>query len=620
MPDEKKNIEVIVNENDIVERLAHLPLSPGIYQFKNENGKVIYVGKAKNLRSRVRSYFHTDHTFNPKTNALVSKIKNIEIILTDNEIEALVLENNLIKSLKPRYNILLKDDKTFPYIVITNEPYPQVYPTRKLKKDGSKYFGPYTEVKIMKTALKIIRDIFQVRNCNYYLDDDIVKQKKVKLCLEYQIKKCGGPCEGLVSYEEYQNIIKNVIKLLNGKTAEIISSMESEMFKASNEMRFEDASVLKRKIDSLRVYSEKQKVVSLENIDRDIFALAYEDDDACGLIFKIRGGKLIDKRHFYLSHIEDKGEGEILENIVEGYYLENEFIPDEIYLQTELENKDIVHKWLCEKRKEEVKIIVPKSGEKEKLVSMCKINARYMLDELKLQKMKRDNYIPFSLKALQKDLRLKTLPRRIECFDISNIQGSDSVASMVYFEDGKPKKNEYRKFNIKTVEGINDFESIKEVVHRRYKRLIEENKSLPDLVVIDGGKGQLSNAIKALKELKIEGLSIIGLAKRLEEIYFPGLSDPQMLPKTSSSLKLLQNVRDEAHRFAVTFHREKRSHRILKTELENIKTVGYKKANKLLAELGSVEAVKKSSMEELSALVGKTSAESILNYMKNKNY
>lgn len=606
----KKNLE------DVLENLPNLP---GVYQFKNDKGKVIYVGKAINLRSRIKSYFRSSSTHTPRTKALVEKINDVEIIVTDSEVEALILESNLIKSLKPRYNVSLKDDKSYPFIRITNEPFPQVFPTRKIVKDGSKYFGPYTEVKVMKSALKIIRNIFMVRNCKYYLDEEVIKKKKVKLCLEYQIKKCGGPCEGLVSREEYQKMIERVIQLLNGKIDQLISSLKKDMLEASESLRFEEAAAIKEKIDLLTVYSEKQKVVSLDSKDQDIFALSYEDNDACSVIFKIRGGKLLEKRHYYLTNVEHLSVNEMLENVVETFYNESEFIPDEVFLQYEIENIDLVKKWLESKKKGNVEIIIPKDGEKEKLINMCQANARYLLDELKIQKIKKEKYIPHPVKALQRDLRLKKPPLRIECFDISNIQGTDSVASMVVFIDGKPKKSEYRKFNIKSVSGPNDFASIAEVIFRRYKRVLEEKLPFPDLIIVDGGKGQLSSAIESLNELGLKNVNIIGLAKRLEEIFYPDNSEPQLLPKTSSSLKLLQNIRDEAHRFAITFHREKREKHIFETELTKIKSVGEKKAKKLLIELGSVDAVKKASYDILKKIVGEESANNIIEFYKVKD-
>jgi excinuclease ABC subunit C len=608
-------MESKVNSN-ITEILETLPTLSGIYQFKNENNKVIYVGKALNLRSRVRSYFRTIANRDAKTRVLVEKVRDIEIIVTDSEVEALILESNLIKSLKPRYNILLKDDKSFPFIRITNEPYPQVFSTRKVVKDGSKYFGPYTDVKTMYSALKIVRDIFMIRNCKFYLDEDVIKNQKVKICLQYQIKKCGAPCTGYVSENDYKNCIKNVIKLLHGRTSTLIESMKKDMEEASNNMKYEEAAILKNNIELLNVYSQRQKVVSLESKDQDVFAFSTEDNDACAVIFKVRDGKLLEKRHYYISNIEHLSESEILENIIETFYIETDFIPDEIFLQNEIENIELIKKWLEEKKKEKIIFIVPKAGDKEKLINMCKANAKYLLDDLKIQKMKKERHIPHSVKALQRDLRLKNIPERIDCFDISNIQGSDSVASMVVFIEGKPKKSEYRKYIIKTVKGPNDFASMQEVITRRYTRAIEEKLKLPDLIMVDGGKGQLSSAVEVLKRLNLQTIPIIGLAKRLEEIFFHDLSDPQLLPKTSSSLKLLQNIRDEAHRFAITFHRERRDKRTIDTELTKIESIGEKKAKKLLIELGSVKNVKNADFETLEKVVGKESAKKLVEFYK----
>jgi excinuclease ABC subunit C len=391
-----------------------------------------------------------------------------------------------------------------------------------------------------------------------------------------------------------------------------------DMQTASENLKFEEAAVLKNKIEMLTVYSQRQKVVSVESKDQDIFAFSYEDNDACSVIFKVRDGKLLEKRHYYLSNVENLSESEILSSVLETFYLESDFIPDEIFLQNEIDNFEIIKKWLDGKKGSDVSIIIPKAGEKEKLISMCKANARYLLDELKIQKMKKDDYIPHSVKALQRDLRLKKVPVRIDCFDISNTQGTDSVASMVVFVDGKPKKSEYRKFIIKTVEGPNDFASMQEVLFRRYKRAIEERLQMPDLIMVDGGKGQLSAAVEVLRGLGLESLNIIGLAKRLEEVFFPDSSDAQLLPRTSSSLKLLQNIRDEAHRFAITFHRERREKRVIDTELLKIDSVGEIKAKKLLIELGSVESVRNADFETLRKLVGEESANNIIEFYKAK--
>jgi excinuclease ABC subunit C len=640
-------------------KLENLPASPGVYQFKDSSGKVIYVGKAKILKNRVRQYFHSQPSYG-RIPMMISKINDLEIITTDNEVEALILEFNLIKELKPRYNVNLKDDKSYPYIVITKELFPRVFPTRQKRTDGSRYFGPYTDVKTMRYALKTIRDIFMIRSCHLSLTKENIENKKFKICLDYYIHKCEGPCEGLVNASEYNQMIDEVAKLLNGKTSTLIKELTERMDEYSANMQFEKAAKLRDKIDAISVYSSKQKMVDEEIIDRDIFVVETEGNDGCGMILKIRDGKVIGKSHFYLSNVLEKEDDELIENLVINYYSKSDFIPDEIYLQKEIENIDTIENWLEKKDKKKVMLVVPKIGEKTKLVNMVKANAKLMLEELKLAKLKREFIAP-SVEALKRDLRMENLPRRIECFDISHIQGTDTVASMVVFQDGKPRKSEYRKYKIDSVSGEtgqpDDFLSMREVVFRRYRRLIEEKKSFPDLIVIDGGKGQLSSAIKVLSDLGISllkenkesisevkseklkvksenevdnktiehlklnigKLNVIGLAKKLEEVYFPGEPDPYTIPKTSSGLKLLQRIRDEAHRFAVTFHQDLRDKRTLTTELIEIKGIGEKTAKKLLTEFGSVEALKekiKSNYEEVEKIAGKKNAKTLSEFFK----
>jgi excinuclease ABC subunit C len=599
-------------------KLENLPANPGVYQFKDASGKVIYVGKAKILKNRVRQYFHSTPSYG-RIPVMVAKINDLEIIATDNEVEALILEFNLIKELKPRYNVNLKDDKSFPYIVITKEPFPRVFPTRQKRTDGSKYFGPYTDVKNMRYALKTIRDIFMIRSCYFNLTKETIENKKYKICLDYHIHKCEGPCEGFVSQEDYNEMIDEVAKLLNGKTTTLIKEMTARMDELSAAMQFEKAAKMRDKIEAISVYSSKQKMVDDEIIDRDIFAVETEDNDGCGMILKIRDGKVIGKTHFYLSNVLEKEDDELIENLVINYYSKSDFIPDEIYIQKEIENIDTIKDWLEKRNTKRVSVIVPKIGDKAKLVNMVKANARLMLEELKLAKLKREFVAP-SVESLKRDLRMDKLPRRIECFDISHIQGTDTVASMVVFQDGKPRKSEYRKYKIDSVSGEtgqpDDFLSMREVVYRRYKRLIEEKQAFPDLIVIDGGKGQLSSAVRVLEDIGILADSkikfkIIGLAKKLEEVYFPGESDPFTIPKTSSGLKLLQRIRDEAHRFAVTFHKDLRDKRTLTSELLEIKGVGEKTAKKLLTEFGSVDGLKEkiiSGYEEVEKIAGKKTA------------
>jgi excinuclease ABC subunit C len=619
-------MEISIKKDDLSlgEKLDALPAKPGVYQFKNPEAKIIYVGKAQNLRNRVRQYFSTrggsasggqkSRALDPKLDALVSKIADVELIVTDSEVEALILEANLIKKLKPRYNVLLKDDKSFPYIVITNEPFPRVFVTRKIIRDGSRYFGPYTDVKTMRFALKTVRDIFMIRSCNYDLAPESIARGKFKICLELHIRKCEGPCEAKVSAEHYNAMIDKVAKVLRGKTDDVVASLQSEMNQLSDDLRFEEAAKTRDRLRALSVYNEKQKVVEMKEVDRDIIALALKEDDACGVVFKVRDGKVLGSHHYYLSNVGGKTEGEALETLLERYYLDNEDIPGEISISGEVNSIDVIRTWLSTRRGGAVSVDVPKTGEKVKLVGMVKKNAEFLLEELQLQKMKRGDFIPHSVQSLQRDLRLAAPPRRIECFDISNIQGSDTVASMVVFVDAKPKKSEYRKFKIRSVQGPDDFASMREVVERRYSRLIEEGGTSPDLIVVDGGKGQLSSAVEVLGQLNYTSTPIIGLAKRLEEVFFPGQGDPLLIPRTSSSLKLLQQIRDEAHRFAITYHRTLRSKRILKTELDLIKGIGKKRATELLESFGSVQGVKFATEEQIAEIVGPKLASEIKEY------
>lgn len=644
---ENTNNKTARNPLDI--KLGNLPSNTGIYQFIDKNGKVIYVGKAKNLRNRVRSYF-ISKPVGPRLTKMISLIRDIEIINTDSEVESLILEMNMIKELKPRYNVNLKDDKSFPYIVITNEPYPRVFTTRKRFNDGSKYFGPYTDVGNMKSSLKMLRELFMIRTCSLNITKEAIEKKKFKVCLEYHIHKCEGPCEGLVLQAKYNEMTGEIEKVLHGKTTTLIKELEAKMKDAAINEKFEEAAAIRNRIESLTVYTERQKIVSEDFLDKDIINFVKEDDDACAMILNIRDGKVIGKRHFYLDTVEDKEPGEILENVIFRYYSENSFIPDEIHLPEDTESGEnsiqAFGEWFQKNFNKKVDFKIPKRGEKVQLLALVKTNARYMLDELKLQRLKRE-FIPNSVTSLKRDLRLTKLPRRIECYDISNIQGTDTVASMVVFIDGRPKKSDYRKFKILSalneVGRPDDFASMREVIFRRFRKLAEKkiNKtieaikpvteeesgnpdlsfdSFPDLIVIDGGKGQLSSAVKVLNDIGLNNLNIIGLAKRLEEVFLPGATDAQSIPKTSSGLKLLQRVRDEAHRFAITFHRSLRDKRTLKSELEDIKGIGKATAQKLLKEFGSVENIKemvKINFEEFEKRAGKKVAERLKEWIRN---
>lgn len=598
------------------EKLRDLPSKPGIYQYKDKNGTIIYVGKAKNLKNRVKSYFSTKK-HNAKTTALVEKIYDLELIITDNEIEALVLENNLIKNLKPRYNINLKDDKSFPYIKITNEPFPQIYYTREILRDGSKYFGPFTEVKSMKNTLDLLKKIFKIRSCRYFIDQKVIDQKKVKLCLDFHIKKCNGPCEGLQSEIDYNKSIKQIIQILKGKTEEIIAELSDEMNNLSSNLKFESAAEIRDRIEQLRVYSNRQKVVTVDNIDRDIIAIASEDKDAACTILNIRDGKLIGKRQFHLVIKMEDDLSRILSAAIRFYYNEYVDIPNEIICDNLPEDDDFLLGWLNAKEEKTVKFIIPqRESDKKSLLKMSTQNAILFLKEIQLQKMKKEGNIPHVLQSLKRDLRLKKIPKRIECFDISNLQGTDSVASMVVFVDGKPKKSDYRKFIIKTVEGPNDFASMEEVIFRRYSRLLEENTDFPELIMVDGGKGQLSSAVSVLIKIGKKEQEIIGLAKQLEEVFLPEESDSIIIPRTSSSIRLLQHIRDEAHRFAITFHKKLRDEKTIKSILDDIEGIGPKRKKILLKHFKSIENIKKATLEELQKVEGvpKDLAKKIFNF------
>lgn len=605
-------------DKDLKSKINAIPSLPGIYQFLNKDGKIIYIGKAKNLRSRVQSYFRTK-VDSVKTAALVKKVCDLDIIATENEIEALVLENNLIKKHKPRYNVNLKDDKTYPYIRVTKEPYPQVFPTRDIIKDGSKYFGPYTDVKSMKSSIRMINKIFKIRSCSYYIDDKVIEKKKIKVCLDYHIKKCDGPCEGLVSENDYGEMVNQVIKVLRGKTNLLIDELKDEMLLASENLNFEKAGEIRDKIEQLKVYSEKQIIVTNDFDDKDIISVAVEAKDVACTILIIRNGRLVGKRQLKLNAEIDEELSNIYAAAIKFYYSEFVEVPKNIVLEVLPFDDLVLLDWLNSKADRKVSFVIPKiQSEAKSLLNMCKQNAILQLKDIQLQKMKKEGNLPYVLQSLKRDLRLKSLPRKIECFDISNLQGTDTVASQVVFVDGKPKKSLYRKYIIKSVDGPDDFASMQEVVERRYSKLKEENEPLPDLIMVDGGKGQLSSAVEILDNLGFKNYQIIGLAKRLEEVFFPGISEAQTIPKTSSSLKLLQHLRDEAHRFAITFHRQRRDGRTLQTELTEIKGIGKKIAEKLLQNFKSVEDIKNSSEDELANVIGEVKAKLIFNHYNSK--
>ncbi|NTU58048.1 MAG: excinuclease ABC subunit C [Chlorobiaceae bacterium] len=602
------------------EKLRSLPTSPGVYRFINAKGTVIYVGKAKNLRNRVRSYFRDPAHLPGKTGVLVSHIADLELIITSSEVEALILENNLIKELRPRYNVNLKDDKTYPYLVITNERFPRIFLTRQVRRDGSRYFGPYTEAHQLRLILDLIGTIFPVRSCKYKLTEAAVEAKKYRVCLDYHIHKCKGPCEGLQGEEDYQAMIREIVTLLKGKTGGLIRDLTTEMQQKAAALKFEEAAALKAQIDGLKRYAEKQKIVSADSVDRDVFAVATGEDDACGVVFKIREGKLIGSQHVYLSNTGNTDITGLLSSFMEHYYLETpDLIPQEIMMQVQLpeDETEALRQLILSKQPESrhVRFLVPRIGEKAELLAMCLKNAGHHLHEFMVQKQKRGEIarIPPALEAIKKVLRLERLPERIECFDNSHMQGSDYVSSMVTFVSGKPKKSEYRKFKLKSFEGSDDYAAMHEAITRRYSGSLSNELPMPDLVIVDGGKGQVNTAWKALREMGID-IPVAGLAKRLEEIWTPHERDPFNLPKTSPALKLLQQMRDEAHRFAITYHRKLRTDRTIRTELTDIDGIGEKTAERLLSRFGSVEAITNSSMEELAAVAGGKTAENIYRY------
>ncbi|WP_420457468.1 excinuclease ABC subunit UvrC [Rubrivirga sp.] len=601
----------------LADKLKHLPTSPGVYQHKDADGKVIYVGKAKNLRSRVRSYFQEGRPREAKTEALVKKIADVEVIVTDTEVESLLLEDNLIKRLKPRYNVLLKDDKSYPYICIKNERFPRVFPTRTVRRDGSLYFGPYTDARAMKLVLKTIKDLFKLRSCALHLNQAAIEAGKYQPCLDYHIQKCAAPCVGYETEAHYDSTIRQITALLNGQTRELVELLQGEMARLASEKQFEEAAEVRDRLRALETYAQKQKVVTDPEVDRDLFALALdrEADVGVGVLFKVREGKIIGRTHKIVRGVEGAEDGEIQQRIVEGYYADAAFFPNEVYLAGDLADPSVVEALLREKKGRRVEVRTPQRGEKVDLMNMVEANARLLLGEWKLQQEQREeDRIPRSVLSLERDLHLKKPPRRIECFDISHLGGTGTVASCVVFQDGKPRKSDYRTYKIRTVESgkPDDFQSMREVVERRYARLLEENGPWPDLVIIDGGKGQLSSAVESLRRVDVYGkFPVVGLAKRLEEVFVPGSSQSIIIPRTSSSLRLIQRVRDEAHRFAVTAQRKQRRIKDLRSELLDIPGVGAKTAKKLLTQLGSLKAVKAATEAEIAAFTGPSVAAKI---------
>lgn len=593
--------------NDYLKNIIrNIPQKPGCYQYYDDKGVIIYVGKAKNLKKRVSSYFTKNHEDSPKTRILVSKIKDIKYIIVESEEDTLLLENSLIKEFQPRYNVMLKDDKSYPSIVIRNEYFPRIEITRKILKDGSKYFGPYSNVLSVKTLLELIHKLYPIRTCSLNLTPEKIAEGKYKVCLEYHIKRCKGPCVGLQDSEEYIKNVNAIQEILKGNTNLVSESIYSEMQALAEKQEFEEANKLKEKFILIENFKNKSTVVSSIKYNIDVFS--YDEDADAGYInyLNVYNGAVIQAYTFeYRKRIEEEKEELLALGIIE------------VRKRFGSTAKEIVVPFLPDLKLDGVEINIPQRGDKKKLLLLSTQNVRqYKLDKLKraesLNPEQRGTRI---LKEMQKDLNLKDLPSHIECFDNSNIQGTNPVSACVVFKMGKPSKKDYRHFNVKTVIGPDDFSTMREVVYRRYHRLIEEGSSLPQLIVIDGGKGQLSAACESLKELGIYGkVAIVGIAKRLEEIYYPEDSIPLYLDKNSESLKIIQHLRDEAHRFGITFHRNQRSKGQVKSELDNIKGIGEETKRLLLKEFKSVKRIKSASNEEIEKVVGKHKATLIEKY------
>ena len=588
------------------QKLSKIPKSPGVYIFHDKNGKIIYIGKAKVLQNRVRSYFNKIDVTDSKTKVMVKNIVDIDWMVLDSEVEALLTEANLIKEHKPRYNVFLKDDKTFPYIRITNEPYPRVEIIRQknLTKDDHNYFGPYTDAGYLREILRVIHKIFPLRTCTYFIDTKFIKEKKISVCLDYHIKRCEGPCEGLVSSKEYNEMITQIKRFLKGHSKDIKKYLQVQMDIASKDQDYEDAARYRDQLNAVNNFSSRQKKSSQDFKDRDIISVSSENTYGIGIVMRIRNGNMMGREKFVLKVHDSELIGYNLSQFFLQYYSSTIDFPEEILVDYPFDEKVEYENWLSDMRKKRVKIIIPKKGEKHKLLALSKRNADLLLGDLKLKQIKRKELITKPILHLQENLGMDIPPRRIEAFDNSNIQGSNPVAGMVCFIDGNPRKSEYRKFHIKSVKGIDDFASMREIVNRRYKRQLDEKKPLPDLILIDGGKGQLSAAKSALDALGLGYIQIIGLAKRLEEVFKPGVMEPQNISKTSPGLHLLRKIRDEVHRYAITFHRKMRKKDMTRSIFEEITGMGPKRINTLWKTFDSLEDLSKASMEEIKEKTG----------------
>ena len=599
-----------MTNNSISQQITNLPDKPGVYQFYSSKGEIIYVGKAKNLRKRVSSYFNRSHYDSAKLRVLVSKIVDIKHIVVDTESDALLLENNLIKKLQPRYNILLKDDKSYPWICIKNEPFPRVFSTRRIESDGSKYFGPYTSGVVLKSMLDLVKSLYPLRTCTLSLTNENISKQRFKPCLEFQIGNCKAPCIANQSEEEYNENILQIVDLLKGNISSVKKVLEKQMKQKASEYRFEEAQLLKNKLDALSRYQAKSSIVSQTLSDIDVFSIISEPSVAYVNYLKIIKGSVIQAHNMQIKKYIDESEGELLATAI-----------SDIRQKVNSAAKEIVVPLLPEFSISGAKYVLPTRGDKKSLLNLSERNVRAFANAQKVAQEKRDSTSHSSriLKTLQKDFRTKDLPVHIECFDNSNTQGTNPVSACVVFKNARPAKKEYRLFNIKTVQGPNDYASMQEAVRRRYSKLIANNSPLPQLIVVDGGKGQLNATYAILKELGIEQkVQLIGIAKRLEEIFFYGDPVPIYLDKNSESLKVIQHARNEAHRFGITHHRNKRSKNSIKSELSDIKGIGENTIVKLLKKFKNIDSISKASYEEISAEIGRAKAIIIYNHYKAK--
>ncbi len=645
----------VMNEK-IQSVLNSLPHKPGIYLMKDAQGTILYVGKAISLYNRVRSYFQESSVLGPKNRSMVAKVEDIEFLVVKNEVEALVLESNYIKQYRPKYNVLLRDDKSYPYIKVSlTEDFPRVYRVRSFQRDGNRYFGPYTNSGAVDSTLDLLNKLFAFRTCRYDASawapprngepPSGWKQKLLpRPCTQYYIHRCIAPCVAYATREEYDTVIQQVILFLEGKHDEVVKTLQEQMQTAAENLNFEEAARIRDRIKAVERILEKQRIIHTEGQDdQDVIALASSEDETSALVFFFRNGKLVGREFFILQGTRDSSSGEVMSSFIQQFYESSPHVPAEVIVEAEPDDKVVVQSWLKEKRGGAVSISVPKRGEKVRLIEMVKQNAQEVLEQQRIKWLTDSQKTQLALEELQEALNLAAPPQRIECYDISNTQGTNSVGAMVVFEAGRPKSSEYRRFKIKTVEGPNDFASHQEMLRRRFRRQssnnsesdgpLEENEgentlqmeqevplqhewAIPDLIIIDGGKGQLSAAMEVLQELHID-IPTVGLAKENEEIFIPGSPDPIILPRSSQGLYMVQRIRDEAHRFGITYHRKLRSDRTFKSVLDEIPGIGPKRKQALMKHYGSVRAISAASIDDLAALNGMTrdAAEKVKEYI-----